>query len=240
MLISYRGLLKQCFFMIEWGVYVNVVDAAWETKWNMVKSLYQTKVNEKFNVQTSSLISSSDSQTSMDTSADFQTMLLSELYNTQSVNEPNNMGNSYSDTSTSSKYDALIMQAAQKYSVPSSLIKGVIKTESGFNTNAASSCNAQGLMQLMPNTASALGVSDSFDPEQNIDGGVKYLRQLLDKYDGNVELALTAYNHGPGNVSRLTQGNTASEKFDSLSADKQGYANKVLKNAKIYGYIQNV
>ncbi len=221
---------------------MNVVDAAWETKWNMVKSLYQTKINEKFNVP-SSQISSSDSQISIDSSADFQTMLLSELYNTQStegLNDSESLENSYSYTPNSSQYDALIMQAAQKYSVPSSLIKGVIKTESGFDTSAVSSCNAQGLMQLMPNTARALGVSDSFDPLQNIDGGVKYLRQLLDKYDGNVQLALTAYNHGPGNVSKMTQGETSSEKFDSLSSQKQNYANKVIENAKGFGYILNV
>ncbi len=100
------------------------------------------------------------------------------------------------------KYDAAVLKAAEKYGVDYALVKAVIKAESNFNPIAISRVGARGLMQLMPGTAYALRVNDSFHPEENIDGGVRYLRYLLDLYRGNVYLALAAYNAGEKAVFR--------------------------------------
>ncbi|HHV08904.1 MAG TPA: lytic transglycosylase domain-containing protein [Clostridiales bacterium] len=92
--------------------------------------------------------------------------------------------------------------AAEKYNIPSNLLKAIGKAESDFNASAVSRCGAQGVMQLMPATAKELGVSNAFDAEQNIMGGAKYIAGLLEKYEGNTKLALAAYNAGSGNVKK--------------------------------------
>jgi soluble lytic murein transglycosylase-like protein len=100
------------------------------------------------------------------------------------------------------KYDDLITRASQKYKVDSALVKAVIKAESNFNHQAVSPKGAKGLMQLMPATANSLDVRDSFHPEKNIDGGVRYLRYLLNLFKGDLPLALAAYNAGEAAVAR--------------------------------------
>lgn len=100
------------------------------------------------------------------------------------------------------EFEPLIKSLASEYGVDSSLIKAVIHAESGYNPNAVSPKGAQGLMQLMPKTAQGLKVSNSFDPKENIRGGVRYLRFLLDTFKGDVTLALAAYNAGLNRVSQ--------------------------------------
>lgn len=99
-------------------------------------------------------------------------------------------------------YTHLIKKAAERFQLPARLISSVIKHESNFNSQTVSHAGAQGLMQLMPGTAKFLGVKNSFDPEQNIIGGARYLRQMLDQFDGQINVALAAYNAGPGNVKK--------------------------------------
>ena len=101
-----------------------------------------------------------------------------------------------------SGYDDLIVRTSEKYRVDSALVKAIIKAESNFNHRAVSPVGARGLMQLMPATATTLQVQDSFHPENNIDGGVRYLRYLMNLFNGNLPLVLAAYNSGENTVIR--------------------------------------
>lgn len=104
-----------------------------------------------------------------------------------------------SQPAVTADYDAMIEAAAAKNAIDPALVKAVVRAESGFRSDAVSPVGAQGLMQLMPETAASLGVSDPFDPEQNIEAGTRYLKSQIDRF-GSTELALAAYNAGPGNV----------------------------------------
>lgn len=140
-------------------------------------------------------------------------------------------------SSVKTTFEELITAAGEKYGVPVSLIKAVIDTESSFNPNAVSSAGAKGLMQLMDGTARGLGVSNSFDPVQNIDGGTKYLSYQLQKFDGEIAMALAAYNAGPSRVTRLGVSSDTDllAKAHQLPAETQEYIRKVMDARKRYG-----
>lgn len=99
-------------------------------------------------------------------------------------------------------YEDIVQEAAQKYDMDPHLIRAVMQAESAFHPYAVSRAGAEGLMQLMPELADEMGVANAFDPRENIMGGVRYLKRLLDYHHGNLELALASYNAGPGNVER--------------------------------------
>jgi soluble lytic murein transglycosylase-like protein len=130
-----------------------------------------------------------------------------------------------------SSYDPLIEQAGAQYGVDSSLIKAVVDAESSFQNHVVSSAGAKGLMQLMDDTAKDLGVTDSFDPQQNIQAGTRYLSDLLKNYNGSESMALAAYNGGSGRLARLgiTNEQQLYEKYDQLPQETQNYVQKVLQ-----------
>lgn len=124
----------------------------------------------------------------------------------------------------SPKIEKAIQDAAAQYQLSPKLIKGVIKAESNYDANAVSPAGAKGLMQLMPGTAKDMGVTNPFDIKQNIDGGVRYLKKMMEMFGGNVKQALSAYNAGPGTVKRY--------KGDVPYSETRQYVDKVIDNTK--------
>jgi soluble lytic murein transglycosylase-like protein len=124
------------------------------------------------------------------------------------------------------EYDSVIEQAAARYGVDPAVLHGLIQQESGFDPNAQSSAGASGLTQLMPGTASSMGVSNPLNPSESIEGGARYLSQLASQFGGNTEDALAAYNAGPGAV----------QQYGGIPpyAETQSYVSKVLGYAEAY------
>ncbi|MCU0592606.1 MAG: lytic transglycosylase domain-containing protein [Desulfobacterales bacterium] len=128
-----------------------------------------------------------------------------------------------SESNSGHPVEKSVQQAAAKYNLSPELIRGVIRAESNFQADAVSSAGAKGLMQLMPETARELGVSNPFDIQQNIDGGARYLRQMLDRFGGDLKRALAAYNAGPGAVEQFNG--------DVPYSETRQYVQRVLKYA---------
>lgn len=133
-------------------------------------------------------------------------------------------GTNTADAMKKTKYDSIFKKAAKKYGVSESLLKAVAKAESNFNPNDVSSAGAIGVMQLMPSTAKELGVTNPYDAEQNIMGGAKLIAAHLKKFNGDVRLALAAYNAGSGAV----------KKYGGVPSFCKTYVNKVLSYKKAY------
>lgn len=128
------------------------------------------------------------------------------------------------------KYDSIFKKAAKRYGISESLLKAVAKAESNFNPTDLSSSGAMGIMQLMPDTVRSMGVKDPFDPEDNIMGGAKCLKQKLKEFNGNVKLALAAYNAGSGTVRRV----------GGIPSQCKRYINKILSYQKAFETAKHV
>lgn len=129
------------------------------------------------------------------------------------------------------RIEEAIKKASSKYGIDEALIKAIIKTESNFSNKVTSSAGAQGVMQIMPANFKMLGITDGYNIEQNIDGGTKLFRQYLDKYKGDINMALMAYNGGPGTMQR--RGVKSSGDLYKMPKETQNYVPKVL------GYYKN-
>lgn len=182
----------------------------------------QTPKTSDVQLPNASSIQSFDKVLQSTAKAQFGTLLKNRGISSVDASIYTNPNVNFNKRATRDEIISMIDDTSAKYGVDAKLIKALVKQESGFNPTAKSKAGALGLMQLMPSTAKGLGVKDPLDAKQNIEGGVKYVKSLLNRFDGNIILALAAYNAGPNAV----------KKYDGIPPYKetQNYVKSILKN----------
>ena len=171
-------------------------------------------------------VNSSNLNTNLGTQNSQNTNLELETQNT--IQGGNRIEVTSSSQDNNQRIESAVAMASKKYGVDADLIKAIIKVESNFNPKVVSSAGAKGLMQLMPENCRDLGVKDPFNIEENIDGGTRHIKEYLDKYNGDVEMALMAYNGGPSRMAR--RGVTSVSQIYKMPKETQNYVPKVMKH----------
>ena len=156
--------------------------------------------------------------------------IIDTLETLNSTQNTNRVESSNKDESVNVRIDNAISTSSKRYGVDENLIRAIIKVESNFDPNVVSKAGAKGLMQLMPENCRDLGITDPFNIEQNIDGGTRHIKEYLDKYDGDVEMALMAYNGGPTRMAK--RGVKSINDIYKMPKETQNYVPKVMKYYK--------
>lgn len=180
-----------------------------------------------FDILMLSLLQASKQELQNQIKSEINSLLQSYMDNNLSVNDIISSNSSMnSELNSSDNISKIISQASKKYNVDEKLIRSVIKIESNFDPNVVSSAGATGLMQIIPQNYEYLGITDPFDIEQNINGGTKELRDLLDRFDNNVEMALMGYNGGIGRMAQ--RGVKLPSDIYKMPRETQNYVSKVM------------
>lgn len=207
----------------------------------VMQNLLESKNNSASNIlgengEIKNLIDKVSQTTSEGTNLKKLAMVLNNYHSSQNVSKANLSGSSSISKSTENsdymkKIYKAVDEASAKYGIDKNLILAVIKQESDFDSSTTSEAGAVGLMQIMPSNFSYLGIVNGYDINENINGGTKLLKEYIDKYDGNVEMALMAYNGGPGTIQK--RGVSSADELYKMPKETQNYVPKVL------GYYNN-